>query len=99
MRKIIITDKAKINIINIFDYLELKWNLKVKTKFAFKLNEMIKLIKINPDIFPISEKNKRLRKCVVTKQSTLYYSFNSNQIIIVSLFDTRQDPKKIKKIK
>ena len=99
MRKIIITDKAKINIINIFDYLELKWNLKVKTKFAFKLNEMIKLIKINPDIFIISEKNKRLRKCVVTKQSTLYYSFDSNQIIIVSLFDTRQDPKKIKKIK
>ena len=91
IREIIITDKAKINIINIFDYLELKWNLKVKTKFAFKLNEMIELILVNPEIFPISEKNKRLRKCVVTKQSTLYYSFNINQIIIVSLFDRRQD--------
>jgi hypothetical protein len=53
----------------------------------------------DPKMFPVSENNKKVRKCVVTKQSTLYYTFNQNEIAILFLFDTRQDPNKIKKIK
>lgn len=99
MRILVITNRAKKNISNVFEYLEFKWNLEVKKKFAVNLMETIKLIQSDPDIFPKSDKNKRLRKCVLNKQSTLYYSFNNNQIVIVSLFDTRQNPKKITNIK
>jgi len=55
------------------------------------------MLKSNPESFPKSNKQKGLHKCVITKQTTLYYTFNSKEIFIVTLFDTRQNPNKIKK--
>lgn len=52
---------------------------------------------MNPEIFPKSSVSKKHQKCVVTKQSSLLYSFGSNEIKIHTIFDTRQDPNKIKK--
>jgi hypothetical protein len=52
---------------------------------------------MNPEIFPKSSVNKKYRKCVITKQSSLLYSFSANEIRIHNVFDTRQDPNKIKK--
>jgi hypothetical protein len=56
------------------------------------------LIQKDPEIFPKSEANKKIRKCVISKQTTLYYNFNNQEIRLLSLFDTRQNPSKIKKI-
>ena len=68
-------------------------------KFSAKLYDNINLILNDPEIFPVIKYNSRIRQCVVTKQSTLYYSFNEKSIVVLSLFDTRQNPTKIKKIK
>lgn len=35
MRQLIITSRAKLNIANLLDYLELRWNTKIKEKVAF----------------------------------------------------------------
>lgn len=70
---------------------------KFKNKFIEKLDTSIAIIEKQPEIFPESKKNKGLRKCVITKQTTLFYRFNTKQIYIVTVFDTRQHPKKLKK--
>ena len=70
---------------------------KFKNKFIEKLDTRIAIIEKQPEIFPESKKNKGLRKCVITKQTTLFYRFNTKQIYIVTVFDTRQHPKKLKK--
>ncbi len=57
------------------------------------------MIRNNPESFPKSEINSKYNKCVITKQSTIYYRYNSNQVRVLSLFDTRQSTNKIKKIK
>ena len=49
-----------------------------------------------PEIFPKSDLRKSNYKCVVTKQTTIFYSFNSKEIKIADILDTRQDPKNIK---
>jgi plasmid stabilization system protein ParE len=99
MRKVIISDKAKDNIIALFEYLELKWSVKVRVDFANKLYGSIKTIKQNPEIFPKSQINKIHYKSVVSKQTTLFYKFNAKEIQILAFFDTRQNPSKINKIK
>ena len=99
MREIIISTRAQKNIENIFNYLELKWSEKVKKEFALKLYNAIKIIRVNPESFPKSEYNFNYNKCVISKQSTIYYRYNSKQIKILSLFDTRQNPTKINNIK
>lgn len=98
-RQVVLTSRAKIEIEEIFEYLELKWNESVKKQFSNKINTIINLIIENPEIFPVSNSNKKVRKAVISKQSTLFYHLNSKHIIVLSVFDTRQDPTKINKIK
>jgi len=96
-RKVVVTKTAENKLEKLFDYLVKKWSLKVKNEFIERLNDSIAVLEKQPEIFPESKKIKGLRKCVITKQTTLFYRFNSTRIYIVTVFDTRQHPKKLKK--
>ncbi|RVT79548.1 type II toxin-antitoxin system RelE/ParE family toxin [Flavobacterium sufflavum] len=98
-REVVITPRAKIEVEEIFNYLEAKWNNEVKRKFSNKINFTIQLIVKNPELFPISSINKKIRKVVISKQTSLFYHFNIKHIVIVSVFDTRQNPNKLKDLK
>lgn len=96
-RKVDISKTAQRKLDTLFDYLVEKWSLKVKNEFVKKLDDCIEIIKEQPEAFPASDKKEGLRKCVVTKQTTLYYRFNSKRISVVTIFDSRQNPKKLNK--
>ena len=95
-RKVVISKTAEKKLDKLFDNLKENWSEKVKDEFIDKLDYNIGIISTQPEIFPESKKGKRLRRCVITKQTTLYYRFNSKRINIVTIFDTREDPKKLK---
>ncbi len=99
MREIVFSKKAGKALTDLLEYLEHNWSARVKNNFISKLDKSIHLIQKDPEIFSTSDVNKKRHKCVVTRQTTIFYSFNSRRIDIVSIFDTRQDPTKIKKIK
>ncbi|HKL36215.1 MAG TPA: hypothetical protein VJ899_07980, partial [Salegentibacter sp.] len=67
----------------------------VKTNFIKRLDDYLQIIKQEPESFPESEKVSGLRRCVITKQTSIYYEFNDKEIRILSFFDTRQDPDKL----
>lgn len=96
-RKVIISHLAEKRLEILFKYLEEEWSYKVKSDFIRKLDKNIQIIKDQPESFPASEKQSEIRKCIITKQTTLYYEFNHKEIHILTVFDTRQDPKKLKK--
>ena len=96
-RKVIISKIAEKRLEELFNYLLENWSQKVKSDFIKILDDKIKLIKEYPKAFPESEKEKGLRKCVITKQTSMFYRFNTKQISIITFFDTRQNPKKLKK--
>jgi plasmid stabilization system protein ParE len=96
-RAIIFSKNAEKSLIELFEHLEIKWSKKVKNKFISNLDKIIYLIQIEPEIFPKSELNTNYRKCVLSKQTTIYYKFNTKRVEIITFFDTRQDPNKIKK--
>jgi plasmid stabilization system protein ParE len=77
-------------------YLENRWNKKVCLKFISKLDFCIDLIHKNPNQFPFLNKEFKIRKCVVTKQNTLYYKETDTKIEILRLYDTRQNPETLK---
>lgn len=97
MREVKFTLNAEKSFDSIANYIQIKWSLKEKISFLKKFNKSVSAIILNPESFPLTEKNKLVRKCVVTKQTTIFYIFNSKKITIVSVFDTRQDPNRIKK--
>ncbi|MEH6706078.1 MAG: type II toxin-antitoxin system RelE/ParE family toxin [Galbibacter orientalis] len=96
-RKVVISKTAEKKLDKLLEYLITEWSVKIKTEFVKKLDSSIKVIKKQPEIFPESKKGKGLKKCVITKQTTLYYRYNSKQINIITIFDSRRDPNKLSK--
>ncbi|HQB78046.1 MAG TPA: type II toxin-antitoxin system RelE/ParE family toxin [Tenuifilaceae bacterium] len=74
-------------------YLENEWSTKVKHNFILKLDKSLKQIQKLPDSFPESEKIRGLRKCVVTKQTMVFYRYSDTSIDVITIFDNRQNPK------
>ncbi|MEM6686348.1 MAG: type II toxin-antitoxin system RelE/ParE family toxin [Bacteroidota bacterium] len=81
----------------LLDYLIENWSEKVQSNFVKKLESSVNLIRLNPLLFPEIKKNTKTYKCVITKQTSLYYRFDEKTIFIVAFFDTRQHPSKLKK--
>lgn len=97
-REIIFSKNAEKSLIDLLEYLEFKWSIRVKEKFILNLDKLIYLIQKDPEVFPKSQINKSQHRCVISKQTTIYYRYNAKEIRVLSLFDTRQNPAKIKKI-
>ena len=97
--EIIWAERADKDLQNIIDYLLEEWSEKEVAGFVKALDQRLQVIIENPRLFATSEKLKNIRKCVLTKQTTIYYSISDEHKIIqiVTLFDTRQDPDKLKR--
>ena len=94
--KIIWSDEALFNLKSIIEYLENRWTEREIKKFVFLLDNQLRLIQINPLLFPISKISTGLRNSVLTKQVSIYYRIFENEIHLITLFDNRQNPKKLK---
>jgi len=92
--KVIWSEKSVSGLRSIITYLEQNWSEKEIGKFIKRLDNQIQLITSYPFLFPSSPKSKKLRRSVLTKQTTIYYRVKPNVIEIISIFDTRQDPDK-----
>lgn len=96
-RKLLLAKRASRKLEKLLIFLEEDWSIKIKKAFLFKLEESLKQIQKLPESFPESDKIPGLRKCVVTRQTTIYYKYSDTTIYIVSLFDNRQNPKSLNK--
>jgi len=93
---VILSPSAKEDIENISQYLSQEWGKKVLNTFLIKVNWIINQIVINPHQYPIINSTLKIRRCVITKQNTLFYSYVGKKVKIVRIYDTRQDPNKLK---
>ena len=59
MRDLVVTDRAKLNIRLSFEFVEGKFGAEARIKLALKVAKAISIAHENPEIFPISEYNKK----------------------------------------
>ena len=90
------TERATFDLQNIIDYLLYKWTEREVKNFVRKLDKRLELISVNPRLFPKTSKRRNVRRSVLTKHTIIYYETSTDTIRIVTLFDPRQDPKKLK---
>lgn len=97
--KVFLSELAETKLLKLNDFLLENWNLKVRNDFFKKLTYKIDQISEQPESCPQSKEFDGLFKCVVTKQTTFYYriNFDKNEIEIITVFDTRQDPDRLEK--
>lgn len=96
-REIRLSKRAMKKLDSLLVYLEEEWSTKVKHEFVLKLDKSLKQIQKLPDSFPESEKIRGLRKCVITKQTTVFYKYSETTIDVITIFDNRQTSKSLKK--
>ena len=97
--KIVWSDEALSNLKNILTYLENNWSTKEINKFATLLDRQLNRIQNNPFLFAESESRSTIRKSVLTKQVSIYYRVKNKTVELISLFDNRQNPKKLNRLK
>lgn len=97
--KVFLSELAEEKLLKLSEYLLENWNKKTRDKFIEKLSEKINQISSQPDSCQKSSEFKNIYKCVVTKQTTFYYRISTElkEIEIITIFDTRQNPNKLKK--
>jgi plasmid stabilization system protein ParE len=94
--KIFWTDHALKELAETYDYLEKHFTEREMRKLSTELEKTLKLISLNPSLFPKSE-FKEVRRAVIIKFNTLYYREKEKSIEILSFFSNRQNPE-IRKI-
>jgi len=94
-KPIIWSPLSESDFITILDYLRNNWEDKVVQGFIELTEETLVQISNHPKQFPLIHKQKKVRKCVLTKHNTLFYRERKDCIDILRIFDNRQDPKKL----
>jgi len=96
MRKVILSKRASNKLDKLLKYLELEWSVKVQQDFIRKLDKSFDHIQKFPQSCIRTNFIKGLHKLVITKQTSVFYRYNSKTITIVTIFDNRMDPNKLK---
>lgn len=94
--KLLWSNRAIADLKSIIDYLNENWSKREIQNFARRLDKRLDIISVNPNLFPLTIRRKNLRKSVLTKYTVIYYKTEENIVTIVTLFDPRQDPKKLR---
>ena len=97
-KMVIISPQAREDIINILSYLSLNWNQEVIDEFLQKLETFYFIVSVNPRLFGYFNKQKNIRKYAITRQNIIYYRNKRKEVQIITVFDARQNPSKLKTI-
>ncbi len=89
------TEEAENTFEAIVLYLQNNWSEKEVQGFVKRVNKVLTLIRENPNLYRRS-KQKGIHEAVVTKHNTLYYQVLEERIVLITFWDTRQDPDKLK---
>lgn len=102
--KIYWTDFSKSELHKIFDYYKEKVSLKIATQLVIEINQEVKKLQSQPSIGQREElliDRKQEFRYFIHKNFKMIYWINikENRIEITDVFDTRQNPEKIKRTK
>jgi plasmid stabilization system protein ParE len=88
--------RAKHEEIELLEYIVQNFGLKKAKDIYDRIEKVLEEISQNPEMFIASKKQKDLRKCVFSKQTSIYYRVNQSHLEVVSFRANKKDPDKFK---
>ncbi len=88
------TTRADIKLDHIIIYLETEWGESVVKAFMRKFYDFLEILSEFPEIGAMQYPEKNIRGFSLTKQVSIFYKIESEQIVLLDLFDNRTDPNK-----
>jgi len=93
VKYLIWTDRALVEYEELLDYLNDEWGAEITKKVGFEIEEKASHIQNNPEQYPLFIKIKKVRRCVASKQTSIYFKIFSDRIEIMAIIDNRRNPK------
>jgi len=78
------------------EYLSEEWGEEIAKRVINEIDQTASRIQNSPEHFPFFSKRKKIRRCVASPQTSIFFSLNQDTVEIISVFDNRQNPKKRK---
>ena len=91
--KLVWTEKAQQRIGEILEYIEREFGAKARQTLREKTQDFTRILIQFPEMGTLEIKEKNLRGFQLTNQTRVFYRVKKNCIIILTLIDSRQDPK------
>ncbi|NVK84663.1 MAG: type II toxin-antitoxin system RelE/ParE family toxin [Cytophagia bacterium] len=76
------------------EYLLRKWSQESASNFIDEVDSILELLIVNPDAFPKTD-YLEIRKVVIRKQISLFYKIVDDNIYLLRLWNTYQNPESI----
>ncbi len=92
MFSLVVSQRAKVRIAEVSNYIYEQWGQKTHQSFISELERCFKIIEINPKTFRCNIEMQEVRECVITYYNILYYTIQGQEVLILSLEDTRMQP-------
>lgn len=92
MFTLVVSLRAKARIEEVADYIYEQWGQKAYRNFLLELEHCFKIIEINPNSFRCNMEMQEVHECVVSYYNILYYTIKDDNVLILSLEDTRMQP-------
>jgi len=89
--KVFWSEEAETGITDITNYLRSEWSDKSAEKFLDIVDEKISLLTLYPEMCESSPSKKGVRRCVITKQVSVLYSYNKEELNIHTVIDNRKE--------
>lgn len=86
------TEKAETSLTYICNFILESWDNKILQRFITKLNKSLDVLKLFPEIGKKIHETSEIRSFLILPYIKIFYRITKTQIIILALFDTRQDP-------
>jgi plasmid stabilization system protein ParE len=90
--EIIWTPNAQSDFEEIVAYIENEWSLSLAKKFSEDALKTIELLEQMPLLGRVSKNDTMIRKLLISRHISLYYSVQGNIIFLLDFFDNRQYP-------
>lgn len=69
---------------SILDYLVLNFGLAKAIEIDAYFDKIIRQISVTPKMYPLFDKRRKIRRCVISKQTTLFYRIAGNKVELIS---------------
>ncbi len=90
------SEESVTNLEEILENLSKNWTNREVENFKKRLGQQLDLIIKNPFMFPISDHMPRLRKAVLSKQTTIFYEIKDKAIFLAYLHVNRKNIENLK---
>jgi plasmid stabilization system protein ParE len=81
---------------DLLDYISGEWGEAIMNRVKSEFAQTLTRIQVSPEQFPVFLKKRKIRRCVASPQTSIYFKINKQDIEIYAVFDNRRKPKTLK---